>query len=115
MAVRDAKEKQIIVYADRDGIEPFSEWIEGLRDVVGRKRIFTRIDRLAQGNYGDCEPVGDGVSELRMFFGPGYRVYFGERENRIVVLLCGGDKSSQPQDIRKAKDYWKEYLEDENA
>ena len=113
--IKDAQEKEIIVYADRDGIEPFSEWIEGLRDVVGRKRIFTRIDRLAQGNYGDCESVGDGISELRMFFGPGYRVYFGEGGNSLVILLCGGDKSSQAQDIRNAKDYWKEYLEDEKA
>ncbi len=115
MASREAKEKQIIVYADRDGIEPFSEWIEGLKDVVGRKRIFAHIDRLAHGNYGDCESVGDGVSELRMFFGPGYRVYFGEREKRLVVLLCGGDKGSQAQDIRNAKRYWSEYLEDAKA
>jgi putative addiction module killer protein len=115
VAIKDAKEKQIMVYADRDGIEPFSEWIERLRDVVGRKRIFARIDRLAQGNYGDCESVGEGVSELRMFFGPGYRVYFGERDNELVVLLCGGDKSSQTQDIKNAKGCWKEYLDDEKA
>jgi len=68
--------------------------------------------RLEQGNYGDCEPVGEGISELRMFFGPGYRVYFGEDANNIVVLLCGGDKRNQNQDIKDAKAYWKEYLED---
>ncbi len=85
----------------------------GLRDIMGRKRILVRVARLEQGNYGDCEPVGEGVSELRMFFGPGYRVYFGEDETNIVVLLCGGDKGSQNQDIREAKAYWKEYLNHE--
>lgn len=59
----------------------------------------------------NCEPVGEGVLELRIFFGPGYRVYFGEDEGHIVVLLCGGDKSSQKRDIQTAKDYWKEYKE----
>jgi putative addiction module killer protein len=76
----------------------------------GAQTLLARVARLQEGNYGDCEPVGDGVSELRMFFGPGYRVYFGERANRIVVLLCGGDKRSQNQDIKQAKIYWQEYL-----
>lgn len=71
------------------------------------------LARLTQGNYGDCEPVGEGVSELRMLFGPGYRVYFGEDEHNVVVLLCGGDKGSQDQDIREAKACWKEYLDHE--
>jgi putative addiction module killer protein len=77
---------------------------------MGRKRILIRISRLQQGNYGDCEPVGEGISELRMFFGPGYRVYFGENGNDIVILLCGGDKGSQDKDIQQAKIYWEEYL-----
>jgi putative addiction module killer protein len=102
--------KQVIVYAAGDATEPFTYWLENLRDVIGRKRILARIARLAQGNFGDCEPVGEGVSELRMFFGPGYRVYFGEHGNDLVVLLCGGDKDSQTQDIKTAKLYWKEYL-----
>ena len=108
-----ARPKRVIVYADGEGTEPFTEWLFGLRDLMGRKRILARIARLEQGNYGDCEPVGEGVSELRLFFGPGYRVYFGEDENNIVVLLCGGDKGSQNKDIRQAKSYWKEYLSDE--
>ena len=79
---------------------------------MGRKRILARLARLAQGNLGDCAPVGEGVSELRLFFGPGYRVYFGEQGNDLVVLLCGGDKDTQAQDIALAKDYWKEYQSD---
>ena len=105
--------KRVIVYANDNAKEPFTEWIYGLRDVMGRKRILARVSRLQQGNYGDCEPVGDGVSELRMFFGSGYRVYFGEHGNNIVVLLCGGDKGSQNKDIQQAKAYWKEYLSHE--
>jgi putative addiction module killer protein len=77
---------------------------------MGRKRILARVSRLQQGNYGDCEPVGEGISELRMFFSPGYRVYFGENGDDIVILLCGGDKSSQDKDIQQAKIYWQEYL-----
>ncbi|MEC4815537.1 MAG: hypothetical protein SAK29_20015 [Scytonema sp. PMC 1069.18] len=69
-----------------------------------------RLRRLEQGNYGDVAPIGDGLSELRMFFGPGYRVYFGEDAENLVVILCGGDKSTQEQDIEEAKAYWREYL-----
>lgn len=105
--------KRVIVYASDNAKEPFTEWIYGLRDVMGRKRILARVSRLQQGNYGDCEPVGDGVSELRMFFGAGYRVYFGEHGNDMVVLLCGGDSGSQNKDIQQAKTYWKEYLSHE--
>jgi putative addiction module killer protein len=101
--------KQVIFYADDSGREPFTEWLDNLRNIIGRQRILTRLARLEQGNYGDYRPVGEGVNELRMFFGPGYRVYFGEDGEDIVVLLCGGDKDSQQHDIRQAKFYWKEY------
>jgi putative addiction module killer protein len=101
--------KDVIFYADEAGKEPFADWLDELKDKQSRKRIETRLLRLEQGNYGDCKPVGDGVSELRMFFGPGYRVYFGEDTGNIIVLLCGGDKDSQTQDIETAKIYWKEY------
>jgi putative addiction module killer protein len=110
---RLAKPTRVIVFAEKNGNEPFTQWLYDLKDSVGRKRILIRITRLEQGNYGDCEPVGEGVSELRMFFGPGYRVYFGEDEENIVVLLCGGDKGSQQQDIKKAQAYWQEYLTNE--
>lgn len=106
--------KQVIVYAKENGKEPFTEWLYGLRDVMGRKRILARVSRLQQGNYGDCESVGDGVTELRLFFGAGYRVYFGEKDGQIVVLLCGGDKSTQSKDIEQAKAFWQEYLTHEN-
>lgn len=107
----EAQPKQVLVFADQDHREPFTEWIHGLRDVMGRKRILARVARLEQGNYGDCAPLGEGVSELRLFFGPGYRVYFGEEGEHIVILLCGGDKSTQERDIEAAKAYWKEYQE----
>lgn len=101
--------KQIVFYADEDGKEPFQVWIDNLRDKQGRRRIINRLFRVQQGNYGDVEPIGEGLSELRLFFGPGYRVYFGEDAGNIVVILCGGDKASQSRDIETAKDYWKEY------
>jgi putative addiction module killer protein len=101
--------KVVKLYEDADGNSPFADWIEGLRDVMGRKRILSRIRRLEQGNYGDCHPVGNGVSELRLFFGPGYRVYFGEKNNDIIILLTGGGKDSQQKDIEAARGYWKEY------
>ena len=104
-----AHPKQIIIYADESGHEPFTTWLTALRDRKEKQLIQARIRRLEQGLYGDCEPVGEGVSELRLFFGPGYRIYFGEEADHIVVLLCGGDKSTQKQDINAAKVYWKEY------
>jgi putative addiction module killer protein len=104
-----AQLKQLIIFADEAGREPFTEWLTALRDKQGRKRIESRLLRLQEGNHGDCEPVGEGVFELRMFFGPGYRVYFGEDAENIVVLLCGGDKNTQDRDIKAAKAYWKEY------
>ena len=103
-------ERLVIVYAQANGKDPFTEWLYSLKDIMGRKRILARVSRLQQGQYGDCEPVGEGVRELRLFFGPGYRVYFGEQGNTVTILLCGGDKHSQCKDIEQAKAYWKEYL-----
>ncbi len=84
---RLAKPTRVIVFADKNGNEPFTKWLYGLKDSVGRKRILIRITRLEQGNYGDCEPVGEGVSELRMFFGTGYRVYFGDGGEHCCLAL----------------------------
>lgn len=80
----------------------FSRWLGGLKDRKARARILVRIDRLSLGNPGDVKPVGEGVSELRITYGPGYRVYFTQRSNRLVLLLCGGNKSSQKRDIATA-------------
>jgi len=83
--------------------ETFSRWLNGLVDRRARAKIAARIYRLAQGNPGDVASVGEGVSELRIHFGPGYRVYFVARGRALVILLCGGDKSSQAKDIKTAK------------
>lgn len=80
----------------------YANWIDGLRDLQGRARILVRIERLAAGHPGDVKPVGNGVSELRIDFGPGYRVYFTQRRREIVILLAGGDKASQSTDIKTA-------------
>ena len=82
--------------------ERFARWIDGLRDLRARARIQARLDRLAEGNPGDVKPVGEGVSELRIDYGPGYRVYFKARGRTLVVLLAGGDKRTQSQDVKLA-------------
>ena len=84
--------------------EVFGAWIRSLRDMQGRAVIARRIERLAAGNFGDHKSVGGGVSELRVQFGPGYRVYYTLRGNELVVLLCGGDKGSQHRDIARARE-----------
>ncbi|WP_370309551.1 type II toxin-antitoxin system RelE/ParE family toxin [Sinimarinibacterium flocculans] len=81
----------------------FDAWLTGLRDAQTRARILTRLDRLATGNPGDVKPIGEGLSEMRIDFGPGYRVYFMRRGSLVIVLLCGGDKASQPRDIKLAR------------
>jgi putative addiction module killer protein len=81
----------------------YAEWIKTLKDFRAQARIADRIDRLAAGNPGDVKPVGEGVSELRISYGPGYRVYFVRDGSIVYVLLCGGDKSTQDKDIRLAK------------
>ncbi len=81
----------------------FASWLDGLRDLHGRARVQARIERLAAGNAGDVKPVGEGVSEMRIKTGPGYRVYFIKRGREVIVLLAGGDKSTQPADIETAK------------
>ncbi|MDZ7793687.1 MAG: type II toxin-antitoxin system RelE/ParE family toxin [Spirochaetia bacterium] len=82
---------------------PFVKWFKSLKDRRAKARIQARIDRVEMGHFGDVAPVGEGVSELRIFYGPGYRVYFVQRNAVVVILLSGGDKSSQKDDIAKAK------------
>jgi putative addiction module killer protein len=101
--------KSIIVYSDKTGKEPFSIWFHNLKDARNRRLILARLRRVEQGNYGDCKYIHDGVFELRLFFSSGYRIYFGEDGDNLVVLLCGGDKSSQLKDIKTAVSYWNKY------
>ena len=82
--------------------EVYAKWLDGLRDVRARARVLVRIERLVAGNSGDVRPVGEGVSELRVDYGPGYRVYFKKRGRAMVVLLAGGDKRSQDRDVKMA-------------
>lgn len=92
-----------------DGRVPFREWLSDLRDVGAQARIRVRLNRVRLGNLGDAKSVGGGVSELRVDHGPGYRVYFARSGNTIVLLLCGGDKSTQQRDIGTAWAYWLDY------
>ena len=82
----------------------FTNWLAALSDLRARLHIVRRIDRMAAGNFGDAKSVGGAVKELRIDYGPGYRVYYTRRGNTVVILLCGGDKRTQSRDIRKAKD-----------
>ncbi len=98
-------------YQTRDGQRPLSEWLDTLRDRSARARVLARIDRLGVGLRGDWKTVGRGVFELRIDYGPGYRVYCAADGDALVILLCGGDKRRQKQDIEAAHEYWQDYQE----
>ncbi|WP_026135379.1 type II toxin-antitoxin system RelE/ParE family toxin [Scytonema hofmannii] len=98
-----------------EGTVPFAEWLDSLRDKKAKAKIKERLKRVSLGNLGDCKSVGGGVFELRIDYGPGYRVYYGQVGLIIVILLLGRDKSTQEQDIRKAQEYWADYEKNENA
>jgi putative addiction module killer protein len=102
-------------YLTADGRSPFADWLDGLRDRRARARIDTRLARVRLGNLGDYQSVGDGVYELRVFYGPGYRVYFGFEAQRVILLLAGGIKDTQPRDIAAAKSYWANYRSREDG
>ena len=111
----EVQPRQIENYLRADGTSPFENWYDSLRDTKARVIIKSRLDRVEFGNLGDCSSVGDGVFELRIDYGPGYRVYFGQVGLTIVLLLIGGDKKTQKQDIEKAKEYWEDYANSQNA
>lgn len=92
-----------------DGSSPVTEWLRSMRDKRARAQIEVRLRRISAGNFGDCKPVGEGVSELRVAIGAGYRVYYGKHGQELVILLCGGDKGSQQADITCAKAYWADW------
>lgn len=102
-------DKDIRLYQTSSGKRPFDDWLMNLRDGKARNIISQRIDRLERGLAGPCESVGGHVYELKIYYGPGYRIYFAYDGAVIILLLLGGDKSSQSSDISKAKEYWKDY------
>ena len=99
-------ERQLEYYHTRDGRIPFLEWQGALKDMKIQKILDIRLYRVRAGNFGYCKPVGEGVLELKIDYGPGYRIYFGLSGPRVVLLLTGGDKSNQRKDILEAKAYW---------
>ncbi|MDB9512047.1 type II toxin-antitoxin system RelE/ParE family toxin [Kamptonema animale CS-326] len=105
----EVEPRQIENYLRADGTSPFENWYDSLRDTRARNRIQLRLKRVIAGNLGDCGSVGEGVFELKIDYGPGYRVYFGQVGLTIILLLVGGDKSTQERDIKKAIGYWSDY------
>jgi len=103
------KERELKEYLTETGQNVFREWLHSLRDLQARARIRVRLNRVRLGNLGDCKTVGEGVLELILDFGPGYRVYLGQDGDVLIILLCGGDKRTQARDIRIAKEYWQSY------
>ena len=100
---------EIDYYKTQDGAVPFREWLEALRDINGRAKIRVRLDRARLGNLGDHKHLADGVWELRLDCGPGYRVYFAKEDNRLILLLIGGGKDTQKRDIAQATDYLQDH------
>ena len=96
-------------YQLEDDSSPVTDWLRELRDMRARGQIEVRLRRVSTGNFGDCKAVGEGVSELRVDVGSGYRVYYGKHGQTLVILLCGGDKGSQQTDITHAKTYWADW------
>ena len=105
----EAEPQELQLYNTEDGQCPFDEWLRGLRDRHARVRIRTRLDRVILGNFGDAKSLGDGLHELRVDVGPGYRVYYGHAGQCLVLLLCGGSKRNQSRDIELARQYWNDY------
>lgn len=100
---------ELLRYQRADGREPFTDWLNVLRDKIAQARIRIRLRQVQAGNFGDSEPVGEGVIELRVHVGAGYRVYCARHGKTIVLLLCGGDKGSQAADIKRARELWSEW------
>ncbi|MDZ8081762.1 MAG: type II toxin-antitoxin system RelE/ParE family toxin [Nostoc sp. DcaGUA01] len=111
----EVQPREIRNYLTVDGKNVFDRWLDSLRDSRTKAKIRARLDRVEDGNLGDCKSVGEGVCELKIDYGPGYRIYFGQEGITIIILLCGGDKSTQEQDIVKAQEYWKDYRSRDNA
>lgn len=105
----EATPKVVEVYETSDGKRPFTAWLNSLRDINAKAKIIKRIERIRLGNLGDYKSVGKGVCELRINYSVGYRLYFGQIGNCIIILLCGGYKNTQDKDITEAQEYWEDY------
>jgi putative addiction module killer protein len=105
----EASEQRVEYYVTAAGKAPFREWFAALRDRKAQARIDAQLARVQLGNLGQCEPVGEGVMELKIDYGPGYRVYCGQAGPVLIILLCGGDKRTQQKDIETARGYWADY------
>ena len=101
--------RRIEQYQTSAGRAPYRDWINRLKDQGVKARIFTRLDRLSLGNFGKCKALGPGISELKINYGPGYRIYFAEEGAITIILLCGGDKGAQKKDIEKARCFLADY------
>lgn len=105
---------QIVVFEDEDGFCPFEYWLNSVGDKLLVQRILIRFDRIKEGNFGDHKALSDGIWELRFTFGGGLRIYYGHLNDKIILIMVGGNKASQSKDLKKAKGIWKQYLEIRN-
>lgn len=105
------QEWELVYHVSESGGIPYREWFESLNDFRVQAIIDARLLHLRLGNFGRCEPLGPGIFELKIYYGPGYRIYFGKAAGKTILLLCGGDKSTQRSDIHMALRYWKHYKE----
>ncbi len=111
----EVQPRELQNYLKTDGTSPFEGWLDSLQDTKTVSKIKKRLRRVELGNLGDYRSLGEAVYELKIDYGPGYRVYFGQIGLTIVLLLCGGDKSTQEQDISQAKKYWRDYERTQSA
>ena len=100
---------RIEMYVTEEGKVPFSKWLHSLKDRKDRAKVRVCLDRVRLGNMGKYKSIGKGVSEIKINYGPGYRIYFGEAGKKVILLLLGGDKKKQQTDIKKAQEYWADY------
>jgi putative addiction module killer protein len=109
----ESESHEVVYYKTGAGKIPFLDWLYSLKDKITRARIRIRIDRVAMGNFGDHHSVGNGVWELRISSGPGFRIYYGLKGKKVIVVLAGGDKRSQEKDVKLAKEFWADYLQED--
>ena len=109
MNIKGTLPQKVEVYQDKKGTAPFVDWLRSLKDIQARAIIRSRINRIRTGNFDNHRSIGQGIWELKLNYGPGYRVYYGNENQNIVFLLIGGDKGSQDRDIKKAQKYWRDY------